>query len=109
MLSNFEPAAKMRRISEILRRECNVWIDTTVASSTGAPAGLEDITAALGRVRGSDAVVLNPGPAQRLAGEFGGPRQPGLVTRLDWTNVFRGKDHPTPCNEPVYCPIALPE
>jgi len=99
----------MHRISEILRRECNVWIDTTVASSTGAPVGLEDITATLGRVRGSDAVVLNPGQAQRLAGQFGGPRRPGLVIRLDWTNVFRGKDHPTPCQEPVYSLIARPD
>ena len=109
MLDHFETAAKMRGISEILRREDSLWIDTTVASSTGAPAGLEDIKAALGRVRGSDAVVLNPGQAQRLAGEFGGPRRPGLLIRVDWTNVFRGKDHPTPCHEPVYCPIAPPE
>ena len=107
MERHFETAAKMHRIVEVLGRESNLWIDTTVASSTGAPTGLEDIGAALGRVRGSDAVVLNPGQAERLAGQFGGPRQPGLVIRLDWTNVFRGKDHHTPCHEPVYCPIAM--
>ena len=109
MLNHFETAAKMRGVWEIMGGNGSLWIDTTVASSTGAPAGLEDIKAALGRVRGSDAVVLNPGQAQRFAGHFGGPRRPGLLIRVDWTNVFRGKDHPTPCNEPVYCPIALPD
>ncbi len=107
--SQFESSAKMLRISEVLREGFSLWIDTTVASSTGAPVGLEDIAAALERVHASDAVVLNPGPAERLAPRFGGPRRPGLIVRLDWSNVFRGKAHPIPCCEPVYCAIARPD
>jgi DhnA family fructose-bisphosphate aldolase class Ia len=104
----FETPAKTYRICEILRHDLSVWVDTTIASSVGAPVGLEDIETALERVRGSDAVVVNPGPAERFAGRFGGRGCPGLVMRLDWTNVFRGASHPTPCQEPVYCLIAQP-
>jgi len=107
--NGFETPAKTYRICEILRHDLSVWIDTTVASSIGPPVGLEDLGAALERVRGSDAAVLNPGPAERFAGKFGGPHRPGLVMRLDWTNVFRGASHPTPCQEPMYCPIAEPD
>ena len=109
MASRFETPAKTYRISEILTHQLSLWVDTTVASSIGAPVGLEDIRAAVERVRGSNAVVLNPGQAEQLAGKFGGAHRPGLVVRLDWTNVFRGKRHPTPCQEPVYCLIAQPD
>ncbi len=109
MTNAFETPAKTYRICEILRHNLSVWIDTTVASSIGAPIGLEDIQAAIERVRGSDAVVVNPGPAERFAGRLGGRGRPGLVMRLDWTNVFRGASHPTPYQEPVYCGIAQPD
>ena len=108
-MSQFETSGKMYRTFEVLRSHLSLWIDTTVASSIGAPTGLEDIAAALERVGGPDAVVLNPGQAERLAEGFGGRGRPALIMRLDWTNVFRQKTHPIPCSEPVYCPIALPD
>lgn len=108
-MGHFETSGKVYRNSEVLRSNLGLWIDTTVASGTGAPAGLEDIVGAVKRVGGADAIILNPGQAERLAESLGGLGRPAAIMRLDWTNVFRDETHPIPCNEPVYCPIALPD
>jgi len=43
-----------------------------------------------------DGVILNRGLARQLKRFFMGRRAPALLLRADWTNVWRGPEHPLP-------------
>jgi DhnA family fructose-bisphosphate aldolase class Ia len=86
---------KLLRLNDIIDSRDNhaLWIDTTSTSSIGAIPNLEDVrkfTADINEI--SDAIIVNPGQAEKLADLLGGKRRASPIVRVDWTNAYRGED-----------------
>jgi len=62
------------------------------------PLGDEGLDEALERLTraGVDGIIMSRGLADRYSRIFRGRDSPAMIMSLDWTNAFRGSDHPLP-------------
>lgn len=75
-------------------------VDTTLPSSVGATAGLEDVAEALrGVIDSADGVIVTPGQAEHHADLLGGRRRASPLVRVDWSNAQRGPDFCLPASQ----------
>jgi DhnA family fructose-bisphosphate aldolase class Ia len=89
------------RMSDFIdsRDRHTLLLDLTTASSTGAPAGLEDIAGTLQRVNSLfDGIIVNPGQLEHHAQLLGGKLRAAPLVRVDWTNAYRDKDFCLPAS-----------
>ena len=83
------------RMSDIIdsKDRRSLLLDLTIASSTGAPSGLEDNSATLQRLNTLfDGIIVNPGQLEHHAHLLGGKLRAAPLVRVDWTNAYRDKD-----------------
>jgi len=83
------------RMSDFIDSKDNrcLMLDLTVASSTGAQPGTEDISETLRQCSGAfDGIILNPGQLEHHATLIGGKMRAAPLVRIDWTNAYRDKD-----------------
>lgn len=90
---------KAIRMSDILDRR-SLILDTTIASSLGAPPSLEDLQGVLRACNALfDGIVLNPGQMEHLSSDLGGKNRSAPLVRVDWTNAYRDADFCLPVSE----------
>ena len=86
---------KSIRISDFIdsKNGRGLLLDTTVTSSMGATAGLENFIDAIGRINETvDGIIVNPGQAEHHADLLGGKNRAAPLIRVDWTNAFREEE-----------------
>jgi DhnA family fructose-bisphosphate aldolase class Ia len=71
----------------------SLLLDLTITSSIGAQPGLENISEVLRQLNTVfDGIIINPGQLEHHANLLGGKSRAAPLTRVDWTNAYRGKD-----------------
>lgn len=93
---------KTIRLSDILdaRDSRALFIDTSIAATLGATAGLENLGLALEAVHHlCDGIIVNPGQAEHQAGLLGGKNRAAPIVRVDWTNAFRDDSFALPATQ----------
>jgi len=90
---------KAIRINDILQQR-SLLLDTTVASSIGAPPHAEDLRTVLHACcTGFDGIVVNPGQMEHLSEELCGKNRAAGLVRVDWTNAYRDAEFCLPVTE----------
>ena len=90
---------KTIRISDIIDAKDgrSLLLDTTIASTLGATAGIENLHDVLKQVNEHcDGIIVNPGQAEHQAELLGGKRRAAPIIRVDWTNAYRTEDFALP-------------
>lgn len=97
---------KAIRMSDILSENSLVF-DSTIASSIGAPEGMEDLSSTLQQLTPVfDGIILNPGQIEHLAHASGGKNRAAPLVRIDWTNAYRGEDFCLPVSHVKRIPMS---
>ncbi|MFZ5515499.1 MAG: hypothetical protein ACOY90_02600 [Candidatus Zhuqueibacterota bacterium] len=90
---------KAIRINDILQQR-SLLLDTTIASSIGAPPQAEDLRAVLHSCCADfDGVIVNPGQMEHLSEELCGKNRAAGMVRVDWTNAYRDADFCLPVTD----------
>lgn len=90
---------KAIRMSDILHQRA-LLLDTTIASSIGAPPNLEDLKSVLRKCSSVfDGIIVNPGQMEHLSHELGGKKRGTGLVRVDWTNAYRDADFCLPVSD----------
>jgi hypothetical protein len=90
---------KAIRINDILEAR-SFMLDTTKASSIGAPPGLHDLEGVLrAGIECLDGVIVNPGPMEHLASLLAGKNRASPLVLVDWTNAYRDADFCLPASD----------
>lgn len=93
---------KTIRLSEILdaRDGRALFVDTSIAATLGATAGLENLGLSLEAIHHfCDGIIVNPGQAEHQAGLLGGKNRAAAIVRVDWTNAFRDDQFALPATQ----------